>query len=82
MTKRDRLSFALRRLRDLKALGNPVLRVQETHRIIKEVIDELSKGSQNADLGQHVVELLDELYDQNMEVLEGSRMPAPPVMPD
>lgn len=70
MTKRNRLSFALRRLRNLTSESNLVLRVQGTHQIIKEVIGELSSGTQNADLGDHFIELLDELYLQNAGELE------------
>ena len=65
MTKRDRLSFALRRLRNLKVESNLVLRVQGTHQIVKEVIGELSSGARNVDLGDHFIELLEELYLQN-----------------
>ncbi len=82
MTKRDRLSFALRRLRELKKHQNHVLRVQETHRIIKEVVDELSKGTKNADLGHHVIELLDDLYDQNTSLLEEGQFPTSSAVPD
>ncbi len=70
MTKRDRLSFALRQLRNLKAESNLVLRVQGTHQIVKEVINEISSGTQNADLGDHFIELLEEIYLQNAEELK------------
>ena len=82
MTKRDRLSFALRQLRDLRVQKNPGLCEQEKHRIIKEVIDELSKGTRNADLAHYIIELLDYYYDQNTGILENGRLPTPPVMPD
>ncbi len=70
MTKRDRLSFALRQLRNLKAESNLVLRVQGTHQIVKEVINEISSGTRNADLGDHFIELLEEIYLQNAEELK------------
>lgn len=82
MTKRDRFSFALRRLRNLKAQANIARRIQDTNEIIKEIIDELSKGTKNVDLGQHTTQLLDELYAQNIGAVEDGRLPAPPVMPD
>lgn len=82
MTKRDRLSFALRRLRSVKAQEDVALRIQRTHDIIKEFIDELSKGTKNADLGEHTIELLDNLYAQNIGAIEDGRLPAPPMMPD
>ena len=69
MTKRDRLSFALRRLRNLKGEGDLTLRMQGTHQIVTEVLDELSTGSQHADLGSHVIELLEELNDRNAKEL-------------
>ncbi|MDH3604438.1 MAG: hypothetical protein OEU26_32940, partial [Candidatus Tectomicrobia bacterium] len=37
---------------------------------------------QNADLGQHTTQLLDELYALNTGAIEDGRLPAPPVMPD
>ena len=70
MTKRERLSFALRRLRSLTTQKNVALRVQGAHQIVKEVIDELSKGTKNDDIGHHVIELLDNIYYQNTEGLE------------
>lgn len=82
MTKRERLSFSLRRLRGVKSQENVARRIQETHEIIKEMIDELSKGSKNADLGQHTIQLLDELYAQNTGAIEDGRLPIPPMMPD
>ena len=69
MTKQDRLSFALRRLRDLKGEGDLTRRIQGTHQIVKEVLDELSTGSQHADLGSRVIELLEELNDRNAKEL-------------
>jgi len=82
MTKRDRLSFALRRLRTVKTQENTALRIQKAHDLIKEIIDELSKGTKNADLGEHTIEILDELYAQNTGLLQDGRLPAPPVMPN
>lgn len=82
MTKRERLSFALRRLRTVKAQGDIAHRIRATHEIIKQVIDELSSGTQNADLGQHTTQLLDELYVLNTGAIEARRLLAPPVMPD
>ncbi len=43
--------------------------MQGTHRIVKEVLDELSTGSQHADLGSRVIELLEELNDRNAKEL-------------
>jgi hypothetical protein len=82
MTKRDRLSFALRRLRNVKAQDDTALRIQKAHDLIKEVIDELSKGTKNADLGQHTIEILDDLYAQNIGVINDGRLPAPAMLPD
>lgn len=82
MTKRDRLSYALRRLRNVTAQGDTALRIQKAHEILKEMIDEWSKGAQNADLGQHTIQLLDELYAQNTGAIEDGRLPIPPMMPD
>ncbi len=69
MTKRDRLSFAVRRLRALKEEGDLTRRMQGTHQIVTEVLDELSTGSQYADLGSHIIELLAELNDRNAKKL-------------
>ena len=69
MTKRDRLSFAIRRLRALKEEGDLTRRMQGTHQIVTEVLDELSTGSQYADLGSHVIELLAEFNDRNAKEL-------------
>lgn len=82
MTKRERLSVALRRLRNLKEQGDAALRIHRTHELTKEMIDELSKGTKNADLGQHTTQLLDDLYALSTGDLEDGRLPAPPVMPD
>ncbi len=82
MTKRERLSLALRRLRNLKEQEDAALRIHRAHTIIKEMIEELGKGTKNADVGQHTVQLLDELYAQNAGAIEDGRLPAPPVMPD
>jgi hypothetical protein len=82
MTKRDRLSFALRRLRTTKTQEDAALRIQKTHEIVKEIIDELSKGTKNADLGQHTIEVLEGLYALNTGAIEDGRLPAPPLMPD
>jgi hypothetical protein len=82
MTKRDRLSFALRRLRTVKAQEDTALRIQRAHDIIKEVIDELSKGTKNADLGQNTIEVLEDLYAQNTGAIIDGRLPAPPMVPD
>ena len=65
MTKRDRLSFALRRLRALKGEEDLTRRMQGTHQIVTEVLDALSTGSQYADLGSRVIALLEELNDRN-----------------
>ena len=67
MTKRDRLSFAVRRLRALKGEEDLTRRMQGTHQIVTEVLDELSTGSPHADLGAHVIELLTELNDRNAQ---------------
>ncbi len=67
MTKRDRLSFAVRRLRALKGEEDLTRRIQGTHQIVTEVLDELSTGSQHADLGAHVIELLAELNNRNAQ---------------
>jgi hypothetical protein len=82
MTKRDRLSFALRRLRHVKTQEDTALRIQRAHDLIKEMIDELSKGTKNADLGQHTIEILDDLYAQNIGVIHDGRLPAPAMLPD
>ncbi len=73
MTKRDRLSFALRRLRALKGEEDLTRRMQGTHQIVTEVLDELSTGSQHANLGAHVIELFEELNARNAkELVQGS----------
>ncbi len=77
MTKRDRLSFAVRRLRALKGEEDLTRRMQGTHQIVTEVLDELSTGSQHADLGAHVIELLAELNDRNAQ----ERGPSPQSCP-
>jgi len=82
MTKRERLSFALRRLRMVKAQNDIARRIQEAHEIIKEMIAELTSGTKNDDLGQHTIQLLDELYAVNTGAIENGRLPVPPVMPD
>ncbi|WP_089717876.1 hypothetical protein [Candidatus Entotheonella palauensis] len=82
MTKRERLSVALRRLRNLKEQGDAALRIHRTHELTKEMIDELSKGTKNADVGQHTTQLLDDLYALSTGALEDGQLPAPPVMPD
>ena len=82
MTKRESLSFALRRLRNVKAQENTARRIQMAHDIIKEIINEFSKGSKNADLSEHINQLLDELYAQNTGAIEDGRLPTAPVMPD
>ena len=82
MTKRERLSFALRRLRTVKTQEDAALRIQVAHDIVKEMISELLKSTQNADIGQHINQLLDELYAQNTGSLEDGKLPTPPVMPD
>ena len=82
MTKRDRLSFALRRLRTVKNQDDTALRIQKTHDLVKEFIDELSKGTKNSDLGEHTIQLLDDLYAQNTGAIEDGRLPAPPPLPD
>ncbi len=82
MTKRERLSLALRRLRQVKEQEDAALRIHRAHELIKEIIEELSKGTKNAELGQHTTQLLDELYAQNTGALEDGRLPVPPVLPD
>ena len=82
MTKRDRLSFALRRLRTVKNQEDTALRIQKTHDLVKEFIDELSKGTKNSDLGEHTIQLLDDLYAQNTGAIQDGRLPAPPPLPD
>ena len=82
MTKREHLSFALRRLRTLKTQEDTALRIQVAHDIIKEIINEALKSTKNADLGPHINQLLDELYAQNTGVLEDGHLPAPLLMPD
>ena len=82
MTKQERLSFALRRLRTVKAQGDIARRIRDTHEIIKQMIDELSSGTKHADLGQHTTQLLDELYALNTGSIEDGRLPVPPAMPD
>ena len=53
-----------------------------THDIVKEIVSELLKSTQNADIGHHINQLLDELYAQNTGLLEDGKLPSPPVMPD
>ncbi len=82
MTKRERLSFALRRLRTLAGQKNLALRVQGAHQIVKEVIDELSTGTKNDDIGSHVIALLEHMDAQNAENLEAEGVAVLHVMPD
>lgn len=70
MTKRDRLSFALRRLRELKTEEDVTRRLVGAHHITVDVINELMSGTQYADLGGHIIEQLNEIHAQNERALD------------